>query len=109
RHLPGTRVGAVMCAAPSHDHEVIDSDWRREDRWSGAPVPGSSRNRRFRGEGDRGPRDPGDPRKSRWVGANFLGWDRGVPRKSRWWGADFLGWDGVHGRRRSVGNSELII
>src|SRR5215471_4230386 len=35
--------------------------------------------------------------------------DPGVPRKSRWWGADFLGWDGVHGRRRSVGNSESII
>src|SRR5215471_12700988 len=91
---------------------MIDSDWRREIRWTGAPDrgpaprtgaspfvngcartadPGSLRNRRFRGVGDAGPRD------------------LGVPGKSRWWGADFLGWGGVHGRRRSVDNSESII
>src|SRR2546429_7236827 len=74
------------------------SDWRRDIRWPGAPdrgpaprtgaspsVDGCART------AEAGPRDPG------------------VPAKSRWWGADFVGWDGVPGRRRSVGNSESII
>src|SRR5215472_6531288 len=77
---------------------MVDSDWRREIRWPGAPDRGPAPrtgaslfvNRRAR-TAEAGPRDPG------------------VPTKSRWWGADFVGWDGVHGRRRSVGNSESII
>src|SRR5215471_21568299 len=77
---------------------MIDSEWRREIRWPGAPDRGSaprtgaslSVDRRAR-TAEAGPRDPG------------------VPTKSRWWGVDFVGWDGVHGRRRSVSNSEALI